>query len=232
MERIIEFLLDQQDSRNDRVIGQLMKKVLIPCISVDATKVNEENLCKTLDILILVYHKTHQRPNGSQSYLISKTGSYICQIGLKSLQRNDLSSFMYATDKLALIEGASKEMYALGDAALKAGYMPQAVTIVCELGRRVRKKSTEADPLFHKDKRSLFWLGLIARIYHLEGWAKNFAGRQLTNLLKPLETQSAILKALFDGAQIHFYKSADFSSADAVLELQEKYYPKLKDFRT
>jgi hypothetical protein len=223
IEKIIEYLLDLQDASNNAYIDDLMQKVISPCVNVDPTKVNEENVLKALDILALVYHKTHQSPLGSQSYLIPKTGRYICEIGLKAIQRNDLSSFKYATDKLALIAGASREMYILGDAALRAGYMPQAVTMVRKLSSRVRLKSAEADLLFHKDKRSFSWLGLIARLHQQNGSAQRFAEAQLTNMLRMLDVTT--LKALFDDAQIHFYKSADFSSADAVLELQKKRYP-------
>ncbi|MDX1910612.1 MAG: hypothetical protein SFV22_03955 [Saprospiraceae bacterium] len=226
-EKLMEHLLDYKGKKDMDNISQILEKVVCPSINTDGTKANEENIRKALDMLLLAYHKIHQDPIEKNSYLIQKIGGYIREIGTKVIQRGDLSSFMYATDKLSQIEGASKEMYTLGDAALKHGYMPEAVAMVRNLSSRVRQQSAAADLPFHKDKRSFSWLGLIARIYIKDGWARNFAERQLTNLLKPLETQPEFMKSLFNDAQVHFYRQADFSTADAILELQQKRYPTL-----
>jgi hypothetical protein len=226
-EKLLEYILDYKGKKDMDSIGQILEKVVCPSINTDATKANEENIRKALDMLLLAYHKIHQDTAEKNSYLIQKIGGFIREIGIKVIQRGDLSSFMYATDKLSQIEGASKEMYTLGDAALRHGYMPEAVAMVRNLSSRVRQQSAAADLPFHKDKRSFSWLGLIARIYSKGGWARNFAERQLTNLLKPLETQPEFMKSLFTDAQVHFYRHADFSTADAIQELQQKRYPQL-----
>lgn len=224
-EKLVEYLLDAKGEKDTDSIGQILEKGVCPSVNTDSTKANEENILKALDILLLVYHKIHSNPAESNSYLIPKVGSYIREIGIKAIQCHDLSSFRLATDKLSQIEGASKEMYTLGDAALNREYMPEAVAMVRRLSSRVRQRAAAADLPFHKDKRSFSWLGLIARIHKQDGWARNFAERQLTNLLGPLETQPGVVKSLFDDAQVHFYRLADFSTADAILELQQKRYP-------
>lgn len=224
-EALLEHLLDAKGKKDYEAVGEILEKVVYPSINAEDVDVTEGNVCKALDIMSLAYNKMHLNPKESNSYLALKIGGYIREIGAKSIQRGDLFSFKYAVDKLSNIEGASKEMYALGDAALKGGHMPEAVSMVRTLGSRVRQKSSMAGLPLYKDKVAYAWLGLVVRIGKQGFSAANFADIQITSLLSPIETQPEFLKSFFTDAKNHFYRLADFSTADAILELQQKRYP-------
>ena len=103
--------------------------------------------------------------------------------------------------------------------------MKAAVVASRKLGDRVRKVISAREPDWVEDKRVCAWLGLVARIYQKGGHAQRFAETQIEVVLeqphvKPDETGPTLKNAIN-----HFYRLADFATADAILMLQQKRYP-------
>jgi hypothetical protein len=230
-ERLIEHLLETTPKNRDtKLIGEILEDAVCLSVTYDGARVNNENMRKVLDILILTYSHTH-RPGlrsveTTSSYLNTTIGNCMKEIGIKAMLKKDLPAVMDAVEKLSAIESTSKEMFVLGNEALAEGHIQTAVVVVRKLGGKVRQTVLPGDALDYDDKRTyFFWLGLVAKIYSLGGSAQNFAQRQLHNVISMFGDRRDDLRILFAETQTHFYQLADFDTVDAVKALDQVLFP-------
>jgi hypothetical protein len=134
---------------------------------------------------------------------------------------------MNAIEKMSQIDGASRDLYTLGDSALQQGYMKAAVVASRKLGDRVRKVIASREPGWVEDKRVCAWLGLVARIFQKGGHARRFAETQVEVVLEQPHVKSDEIGPTLKNATNHFYRLADFATADAIMELQKERYSDL-----
>ncbi|MBK7938443.1 MAG: hypothetical protein IPJ82_15790 [Lewinellaceae bacterium] len=116
-ERLVEFLLNvPAKDRDTKLIGEILEDAVCLSVTYDGAQVNNENMRKVLDILILTYSYIHR--NGKQddsNYLNTTIGNCMKEIGIKAMLKNDLPSVMDAVEKLSAIESTSREMFVLGN---------------------------------------------------------------------------------------------------------------------
>ncbi|MBK8195383.1 MAG: hypothetical protein IPK76_20015 [Lewinellaceae bacterium] len=228
-ERLVEYLLNVPNKdRDTKLIGEILENAVCLSATYDGAQVNNENMRKVLDILILTYSHTHRNGmrEASTSYLNTTIGNCMKEIGIKAMLKNDLPSVMDAVEKLSAIESTSREMFVLGNEALQHGHVQTTVAVVRKLGGKVRHNTAPGDTLSYDDKRTYyFWLGLVAKIYQLRGSAQNFAERQLQNVVLRFGDHRDEVHALFEETRRHFYHLADFATIDAVRELEEVLFP-------
>jgi hypothetical protein len=87
---------------------------------------------------------------------------------------------MDAVEHLSAIESTSKEMFILGNEALRQGHVQPAVAVVRKLGGKVRSAPAKAGDGYgarRTNARSTFGSGLVAKVYRLDGSARVFARR-------------------------------------------------------
>lgn len=212
----------------DKMIAEVLEKAVCPSITSDGIKANAENMRKALEILTMVYSQAKIREGAvaDTNYLNTIVGNCIKEIGVKAVSAKDLPIVMLAIGKLSSIEGTSRDMFYLGDAALQQGYTEAAVIMVRKLGDRVRNHiGDQGYILGFKDKRTFAWVGLVSRLYQKEGHAQKYAERQIENVIEQRGIKAAEIRLLFTNAPLYFYQRADFTTADAILELQQKRYP-------
>lgn len=228
--QLIEDILGVQDSKpeeKNKAIGDIVEKTVALSVTNNTEKTNAENMKKGLEVLSFAFNQGQRRiGNGNdKSYFKTIISNSIKDVGVCAVVRKDLPNVMNAIEKLSQIDGASRDLYTLGDSALQQGYMKAAVVASRKLGDRVRKVISAREPDWVEDKRVCAWLGLVARIYQKGGHAQRFAETQIEVVLeqphvKPDETGPTLKNAIN-----HFYRLADFATADAILELQQKRYP-------
>ncbi|MCB0527876.1 MAG: hypothetical protein KDC65_05325, partial [Saprospiraceae bacterium] len=85
-ERLTEYLLDQPPKeRDDKLIGVILDEVVCLSVTYDSGRINNENMRKALDILILSYSKIRRngdaRGNAMSSYLNTTIGNCMKEIG-------------------------------------------------------------------------------------------------------------------------------------------------------
>ena len=227
-ERLVEHLLNiPKNSRDTKLIGEILEDAVCLSVTYDGAQVNNENMRKVLDILILTYSYIHR--NGKQdegNYLNTTIGNCMKEIGIKAMLKNDLPSVMDAVEKLSAIESTSREMFVLGNAALQQGHVQTTVAVVRKLGGKVRGSINPGEIISYDEKRTFyFWLGLVSKIYRLQGSAQHFAERQLQNVIKVFDDRRDDIHTLFKETQGHFYHLADFATIDAVRSLEEVLFP-------
>lgn len=227
-ERLVEFLLNvPAKDRDTKLIGEILEDAVCLSVTYDGAQVNNENMRKVLDILILTYSYIHR--NGKQddsNYLNTTIGNCMKEIGIKAMLKNDLPSVMDAVEKLSAIESTSREMFVLGNEALTQGHVQTAVAVVRKLGGKVRNIMNPGEMISYDEKRTyFFWLGLVAKIYQLRGSARNFAERQLQNVIAASGDRQTEIHTLVRETRTHFYHLADFATIDAVKELEEALFP-------
>lgn len=230
-ERILEYLLERlPNDRDTKDIGQLLEDSVCLSITYDGTDFNHDNILKTLDILFLTYNQanriTDAREDSTSTYLNTTIGSCMKEIGVKAMMKNDLAAVMDAVEKLSAIESTAREMFVLGDEALTHGHVTTAVTVIKKLGGKVPPNLPSAQTLNPEDRRNVFfWLGLMSKICLQKGSAGEFAQRQMRNVFKQFGENKAETQALIKNAQLHFYVLADFSTIDALKELETSLFP-------
>ena len=231
--QLIEDILNVKDSRPEEInkaIGDIVEKTVDPSVTNNVEKANAENMKKALEVLSFAFNQGQRRiGNGDdKSYFKTIISNSIKEIGVCAVLRKDLPSVMNAIEKLSQIEGASRDVYTLGDSALQQGYMKASVVASRKLGDRVRKVIAGREPDWVEDKRVCAWLGLVARIYEKDGHAKQYAETQIEVVLEQPHVKKEEITLILKNAQNYFYRRlADFSTADAILELQQKRYPDL-----
>jgi hypothetical protein len=231
--QLIEDILDVKDSKTEEInkaIGDIVEKTVDPSVTNSFEKSNAENMKKALEVLSFAFNQGQRRiGNGDdKSYFKTIISNSIKEIGVCAVARKDLPSVMNAIEKLSQIEGASRDVYTLGDLALQQGYMKASVVASRKLGDRVRKVIAGREPDWVDDKLVCAWLGLVARIYQKEGHAKQYAETQIEVVLEQPHVKKEEIELTLKNAQNYFYRRlADFSTADAILELQKKRYPDL-----
>ncbi len=227
-ERLVEYLLNvPKASRDTKLIGEVLEDAVCLSVTYDGAQVNNENMRKVLDILILTYSYIHRNDKKDESsYLNTTIGNCMKEIGIKAMLKNDLPSVMDAVEKLSAIEFTSREMFVLGNEALLQGHVQTAVAVVRKLGGKVRNIMNPGEMITYDEKRTyFFWLGLVAKIYELRGSARNFAERQLQNVISASGDRQEEIESLFKETQVHFYHLADFATIDAVKGLEEVLFP-------
>ncbi|MCB0574337.1 MAG: hypothetical protein KDC61_07210, partial [Saprospiraceae bacterium] len=161
-ERLTEYLLDQPPKeRDDKLIGVILDEVVCLSVTYDSGRINNENMRKALDILILSYSKIRRngdaRGNAMSSYLNTTIGNCMKEIGIIAMLKNDLLPVMDAIEKLSSIEGTSREMFTLGNEALLQGHVQTAVAATKKLGGKVKQNLSTGDLLRYNEKRTLFF---------------------------------------------------------------------------
>jgi len=229
-ERLVETMpkLGHSIQSADKMIAEVLEKAVCPCITSDGIKANADNMRKALEILTMVYSQAKIREGSisETNYLNTIVGNCIKEIGVKAVSAKDLPVVMLAIGKLSSIEGTSRDMFYLGDAALQQGYTEAAVIMIRKLGDRVRNHiSVQGHILGFKDKRTYAWVGLVSRLYQKEGHAQKYAERQIENVIEQRGINIEETRLLFKNAPLYFYQRADFTTADAILALQQKRYP-------
>ncbi|MFN0173602.1 MAG: hypothetical protein ACKVU0_03050 [Saprospiraceae bacterium] len=231
--QLIEDILSVADSKPEAInkaIGDIVEKTVDPSVTSSLEKTNAENMKKALEVLSFAFNQGQRRiGNGEdKSYFKTIISSSIKEIGVCAVIRKDLATVMNAIEKLSQIDGVSRDVYTLGDSALQEGYMQASVVASRKLGDRVRKVIAAREPDWVEDKRVCAWLGLVARIYQKSGHAHRYAETQIEVVLEQPHVQQDDIQLTFKNAQNYFYRRlADFSTADAILELQQKRYPAL-----
>lgn len=233
MGQLIEDILKVPYSKSEEIntaIGEIVEKTVDPSVTNGPEKTNAENMKKALEVLSLAFNQGQRRIGSSDDKTYFKTiiSNSIKEIGVSAVARKDLHTVMNAIEKLSKIDGASRDVYTLGDAALQQGYMKAAVVAYRKLGDRVRRIIEARFPEWVEDKRVYAWFGLVARIYQKGGYAEQYAKTQIEVILEQPHTQHDEIGQALKNAQNYFYRRlADFSTADAILELQQKRYPSL-----
>ncbi len=222
-ERFVEHLLKLPHAERDpKMVGEILEKTVCLAVTYDGVKFNAENIWKALDILNLVHSQTNSdgAPEASSSYLNTFIGKCIKDIGIIAMQKGDLRSVMRAVEKIFVIESTSRELFALGDEALRKEHWETIVTVMRKLSADVQRD------LAHKkdDKRAFyFWLGLTSKVCLKEGSAGEFARRQRDTIIKETRKNKKEVLHLFKDAQAHFYNLADFDTIDALRKVQEEF---------
>jgi len=228
-ERLVEYLLNiPEENRDTKLIGEILSDAVCLSVTYDGAQFNNENMRKALDILSFTYsHILHHTTGGaSSSYLNTTIGNCMKEIGIKAMTKDDLPAVMDAVEKLSAIEATSKEMFILGNEALLQGHVEPAVAAIRKLGGKVRDAFLPGQPVDYEDKRAFyFWLGLVAKVYQLGGFAQNFAQRRLQTAVAQFDDARDELQTLFKETQKNFYQVADFDTADAVKNLEEVLFP-------
>ena len=230
-ERILEFLLLNLPSDKDtKVIGQLLEESVCRSIIYDGTKFNHENINKTLDILFLTYNQANkilaETDDSKGAYLNTTIGNCMKEIGVKAMKNNDLAAVMDAVEKLGAIESTAREMFVLGDEAIKHNHITTAVTVIKKLRGKVPSNFKSFQKLNPEDSRNLFsWLGLVSKLCIQNGSAGEFAHRQANNVFKPFGENKKEVQSLLKSAQAHYYGLADFSTIDALRALEITMFP-------
>ncbi|MCB0542373.1 MAG: hypothetical protein H6575_17215 [Lewinellaceae bacterium] len=233
-ERLTEYLLDQPPKeRDDKLIGVILDEVVCLSVTYDSGRINNENMRKALDILILSYSKIRRngdaRGNAMSSYLNTTIGNCMKEIGIIAMLKNDLLPVMDAIEKLSSIEGTSREMFTLGNEALLQGHVQTAVAATKKLGGKVKQNLSTGDLLRYNEKRTLFfWLGLVANIYMKKGAARQFAKRQMNFFIEHFSGRPADMQTIFGEAKVHFYHQADFATTDAVEKMEKAIRAELR----
>lgn len=230
-ENILEYLLTRLPIDKDtKVIGELLEESVCLSITYDGTQFNHENILKTLDILFLTYNQANSiligQEDAKSTYLNTTIGSCMKEIGVKAMMKKDLAAVMDAVEKLSAIESTAREMFVLGDEAITHGHVTTAVTVIKKLSGKVPQNFTSSQTLNPEDRRNLFfWLGLMSKICLQKGSAGDFAQRQMRNVFKQFGENKTETEALLKNAQLHFYVLADFSTIDALKELELSLFP-------
>jgi uncharacterized integral membrane protein len=225
-ERLVEYLLNvPQQHRDLNLIGDILADAVCLSVTYDGAQFNHENMRKALDILSFTYSHAqhHSVSDNSGSYLNTTIGNCMKEIGIQAMLKDDQPAVMDAVEKLSAIESTSKEMFILGNEALRQGHVQPAVAVIRKLGGKVRSAVKPETDIRDEDKRTFhFWLGLVAKIYRLDGSARQFARRQLQTTVAQFDHAPDELQAFYQEAQVHFYKMADFETADAVQGLEAR----------
>jgi len=221
-ERLTEHLLKLPPLKRDsKMIGDVLEKTVCLAVTYDGARFNTENLWKVLDILSLAYSQTNDNgaPDASSSYLNTFIGNCIKEIGIIAMHKDDLRSVMRAVEKIFVIESSSRELFALGDEALRKGHMETVVAVMRKLGSDVQGDLAQKKV----DKRAFFfWLGLISKICLQPGSAGEFARRQMNNVIRQTGKDKKEMQQMFKEAQLHFYMVADFDTIDALKKMENK----------
>lgn len=224
-EYLVEYLLKvPQEQRDYKLIGDILTGAVCLSVTYDGAQFNQENMRKALDILSFTCSHTqhHSAGDTSSSYLNTTVGNCMREIGIQAMLNEDQRPVvMDAVEHLSAIEATSKEMFILGNEALRHGHVQPAVAVIRKLGGKVRAALSSETELAEEDKRTFhFWLGLVAKVYRMDGSARLFAQRCLQTTLPPFDDGHDVLQSLCHDAQLHFYKMADFETADAVQALE------------
>ncbi len=228
--QLIEDILGVSDSKpeeKNKAIGEIVEKTVDPSVTSSVEKTNAENMKKALEVLSFAFNQGQRRIGTSddKSYFKTIISNSIKEIGVCAVMRKDLPTVMNAIEKLSQIDGASRDVYTLGDSALQQGYMKASVVASRKLGDRVRKVIAAREPEWEEDKRVCAWIGLVARIYQKGGHAQRYAETQLEVVLEQAHVKPTEIVLTLRNAQNYFYRRlADFSTADAILELLEGRY--------
>ncbi len=225
-EYLVEFLLKvPQEQRDHKLIGDILTDAVCLSVTYDGAQFNQENMRKALDILSFTCSHTQHHSTGdtSGSYLNTTIGNCMREIGIQAMLKDDQRPVvMDALEHLSAIEATSKEMFILGNEALRRGHVQPAVAVIRKLGGKVRSALTPEVEVREEDKRTFhFWLGLVAKVYRMDGSARQFALRCLETTLPRFDEAPDELRVMFRETQQHFYKMADFETADAVRALSD-----------
>ncbi|MFN0014767.1 MAG: hypothetical protein ACKVU2_09495 [Saprospiraceae bacterium] len=224
-EFLVEFLLNvPQKQRDPKLIAEILTKVVCLSVTYDGAQFNQENMRKALEILGFTCSYTQHFSSGdtSASYLNTIIGNCMREIGIQAMQKADQRPVvMLAMERLSAIEATSNEMFILGNEALRQGHVQPAVGVIRKLGGKVRGTIAQGEPKKEDDKRTFyFWIGLVAKVSNMGNSARQFARRRLqTTLPQHTDAQPELLDLIRE-AQLHFYKMADFETADAVQRLE------------
>jgi hypothetical protein len=93
--------------------------------------------------------------DNSGSYLNTTIGNCMKEIGIQAMLKDDQPAVMDAVEKLSAIESTSKEMFILGNEALRQGHVQPAVAVIRKLGGKVRSAVKPETDIRDEDKRSL-----------------------------------------------------------------------------
>lgn len=211
--------------RDPKMIGDILEKTVCLAVTYDGAEFNSENMWKVLDILSLTHSQTNSdgAPEASSSYLNTFISKCIKDIGIIAMQKGDLRSVMRAVEKIFVIESTSRELFTLGDEALRKEHLETVVTVLRKLSSDVQRD------LIHKkdDKRAFyFWLGLTSKVCLKEGSAGEFARRQRDNIIKETRKNKKEVQHLFKDAQAYFYNLADFDTIDALKKIEGEFQKK------
>jgi len=223
-EYLVEFLLKvPQKQRDHSLIGEILTNAVCLSVTYDGAQFNQENMRKALDILSFTCSHTqhHSAGDTSDSYLNTTIGNCMREIGIQAMLKADQRPVvMDALEHLSAIEATSKEMFILGNEALRHGQVQPAVAVISKLGGKVRSTLAPEAEVEEEDRRTFyFWLGLVAKVHQMGGSARQFALRRMQTTLPQFNDAPDVLRALSREAQQHFYKMADFDTADAVRAL-------------
>jgi len=224
-EYLVEFLLKvPQEQRDPKLIGDILTNAVCLSVTYDGAQFNQENMRNALDILSFTCSHTqhHSAGDTSSSYLNTTVGNCMREIGIQAMLNDDRRPVvMDALEHLSAIEATSKEMFILGNEALRQGHVQPAVAVIRKLGGKVRSALASEAEIEEEDKRTFhFWLGLLAKVYKMDGSARLFAQRCLQTTLPRFDEAPEELAALIRETRQHFYKMADFETADAVQALE------------
>ncbi|MFN0213433.1 MAG: hypothetical protein ACKVT2_04190 [Saprospiraceae bacterium] len=231
--QLIEDLMKIKDSKSEEInkaIGEVVEKTLDHSVTNGIQKTSVENMKKALETLSFAFNQGQRRiGNGADiSYFKTIISNSIKEIGVSAVVRKDLHTVMNAIEKLSQIDGSSRDVYTLGDSALQQGYLQASVVASRKLGDRVRKLVALQQANLFEDKLVYAWLGLIARIHQKGGYAQRYAVTQIEVVIEQDHVARQDIGLTLKNAQSYFYRRlADFSTADAILELQKKRYSDL-----
>ncbi|MEQ1746735.1 MAG: hypothetical protein ABMA02_14985 [Saprospiraceae bacterium] len=224
-EYLVEFLLNvPQEQRDPKLIGDILTGAVCLSVTYDGAQFNQENMRKALEILGFTCSHTQHFSSGdtSASYLNTIIGNCMREIGIQAMHHADQRPVvMLAIERLSAIEATSNEMFILGNEALRQGHVQPAVAVIRKLGGKVRGTIAPGESKKEDDKRTFyFWLGLVAKVSSMGNSARQFARRRLHTTPPQYADAQPELQELMREAQLHFYKMADFETADAVQRLE------------